>query len=54
MGRQLGCPTSVGIHTSLRLGDISAKGHGGKPFPGDTAYNWKTKDDYLTNLLVEI
>ena len=29
MGRQLGCPTSVGIHTSLRLGDISGKGHGG-------------------------
>ena len=35
MGRQLGCPTSVGIHTSLRWGDISGKGHGGKPFPGN-------------------
>ena len=35
MGRQLGCPTSVGIHTSLRLGDISGKGHGGKLFPDD-------------------
>ena len=26
---------SVGIHTSLRWGDISGKGHGGKLFPDD-------------------
>ena len=50
MGRALGRPTQVGIHTTLTLDQASAKGHKGQPLSweslGDTV-KWKTKTDYI-------
>ena len=52
IGRQLGRPTSIGIHTTLTLQQASSQGHGGKPVDWESLKDqvkWKTKQDYIIN-----
>ena len=51
MGRQIGRPKSLTIHTTATLDDCTPAGHKGKPFSWDTQphIKWKTIQDYNVN-----
>ena len=51
MGRQIGRPKSLSIHTTATLDDCSPAGHKGEPFSWETQphIKWKSIQDYNVN-----
>ena len=51
MGRQIGRPKSLSIHTTATLDDCSPAGHKGEPFSWETKphIKWKSIQDYNVN-----